>query len=598
MVCELATVLSSEKVDPTVIKYVTDQLQLQYVSDFANYWTAEEVDSSALQIDIVNNVAMMQTSYRLQVARLRTAWKNAQRLGAVQGITVASAAPRRKQFVFASGASGAGKTTICNVLTENGYKVFDGDIWCAGGDPVNQVDAPVTAEMVASRDPAMAKAVTDAISIGRTKMGKGEQVPWEVWESFYTFMCEAIKTQTDQNGYDKWVIPFAVYREAERDFVRKMLGGAGDVTFILLNVPEAVLAERVYNRTVNKAKEQGMTLEQYFARFHPGKTIQQVLETWKIRRSGFQPKGTNEPSTFQIDVTREMTPQMVHAEAERQLGFSKGEPVWYFATGSMMNPALIEGRNLKPIKSLPAQLLDYKLRFLGRSGFAANVPEKGASTHGVLHLMAPESMEKINEEERGYDRIAGMAKAYDGSVISCTVYVVNLQNLSPQEAENIAHSNPPAERYIDRLVEGARHYGCAADFITWLRAQPCVPRKTVGQLVSLNSDSVSATWSLQDLERHKNPKEGMEWCIGLNGKVLQYIGPKDGKARKRLLEWSGEDVTLRLAKEMYDPKYGMPQTAADISLELALMQEDKLITAYGGMQNFEKSFHLVARLQN
>mmetsp|Transcript_136845 Transcript_136845/g.425102 ORF Transcript_136845/g.425102 Transcript_136845/m.425102 type:complete len:91 (+) Transcript_136845:1333-1605(+) len=90
----------------------------------------------------------------------------------------------------------------------------------------------------------------------------------------------------------------------------------------------------------------------------------------------------------------------------------------------------------------------------------------------------------------------------------------------------------------------------------------------------------------------------MEWCIGLNGKVLQYIGPKDGKARKRLLEWSGEDVTLRLAKEMYDPKYGMPQTAADISLELALMQEDKLITAYGGMQNFEKSFHLVARLQN
>mmetsp|Transcript_39167 Transcript_39167/g.88228 ORF Transcript_39167/g.88228 Transcript_39167/m.88228 type:complete len:305 (+) Transcript_39167:2-916(+) len=303
-----------------------------------------------------------------------------------------------------------------------------------------------------------------------------------------------------------------------------------------------------------------------------------------------------------------MTPEMVHAEAARQLGFAESaggackagpldQAVWYFATGSMMNPVLIQGRHLKPIKSVPAQLMDFKLQFLGHSGFAANVPEPGASAHGVLHLMPLESMEQINEEERGYDRVSGTAKCHDGSEIGCTVYVVNPKNLSAEEAAKIADSKLPAERYIDRLVEGATHYGCAPEFIAWLRAQPRVPRKPAGELLCLNTKAIVATWSLGYLEKHKNPGESEPWVIGLNGKVLQYVGPKEGKAKKRLMSWSGEDVTLRLAKEMYDPKYGMPQTPADISAELALVQEDKFITVWGGMQALLKMFKVVAHLK-
>jgi len=326
---ELAASLRDEKVDPRVVAYVTDKLHLRCLSDFANYWTDAEVDA-ALQNEVVGMVEPFKTDMpkaasKIQVARLRTSWKKARAQNTSQNSQFSSNGQKRQQFCFVSGASGAGKTTICNVLTDNGYKIFDGDIWCAGGDPINQVDAPVTKEMVASRNPAMAKAVTDAISVGRTKMGKGEPVPWQVWESFYTFMCSAIKSQTAQNGHDKWVIPFAVYREVERNFVRKSLGDAGDVTFILLNVPEAVLAERVFKRTENHAKEQGMTLDEYMARFHPGKTVQQVLDNWKIRRSGFEAKGKSESKTFQIDIFREMTPAMVHAEAKRQLGFTESQ---------------------------------------------------------------------------------------------------------------------------------------------------------------------------------------------------------------------------------------------------------------------------------
>jgi len=226
------------------------------------------------------------------------------------------------RFVFASGASGAGKSTVCGKLAESGYKVFDADIWCAGGDPIAQVDAPVTKEMVASREPAMAKAVTDAISIGRTKMGKGEPVPWEVWESFYTHLGAAIVSQTAQcGGHDKWVIPFAVYREVERNFLCWFLSAAGETTFVLLSVPEEVLAERVYKRTVKKARDQGLDLEQYVGRFHPGKPVQEVLDGWKVRRAGFEPMGAQESNTFQISVDRATTPEMVHAEVTRQLGF-------------------------------------------------------------------------------------------------------------------------------------------------------------------------------------------------------------------------------------------------------------------------------------
>eukprot|EP00927_Polykrikos_kofoidii_P067687 TRINITY_DN63136_c0_g1_i1.p1 TRINITY_DN63136_c0_g1~~TRINITY_DN63136_c0_g1_i1.p1 ORF type:complete len:531 (+),score=84.31 TRINITY_DN63136_c0_g1_i1:90-1682(+) len=500
----------------------------------------------------------------------------------------------RKQFLFVSGASGSGKTSICNVLTENGYKIFDADIWCAGGDPINQVDAAVTPAMVASRDPAMAKAVTDAIALGRTQMGKGESVPWQVWETFYTFMCSALNHQTAQNGHDKWVIPFAVYREVERDFIRKSLGDDGDVTFVLLNVPEEILGERVHMRTEKKAKEQGLTLEEYMGRFQPGKTVQEVFDTWKLRRSGFEVKGMSEPETFQIDVSREMTPAMVHLKAERLLGL----PGWFFATGSSMNPTLLEGRKLNAVESMPAKLMDFKLEFHGVSAFACNVPEKGASTHGVLHLMSQESMEQIDQEERGYDRLAGTATTYDGRTITCTVYVVNLNNLSSEEAEQITRSKPPSERYIDRLVEGAQHYGCAPEFITWLQAQPCIPRKPVNELISLSTAGVSATWSLQDLEKHKNPEEGKPWCLGLNGKVLQYIGPADGKARtRRAMSWAGVDVTMQMAIELYDPKYGMPKTPADVSPELALRQEDKFIEVWGGLEAFQTMFKMVAHLE-
>ena len=77
----------------------------------------------------------------------------------------------------------------------------------------------------------------------------------------------------------------------------------------------------------------------------------------------------------------------------------------YFAFGSMMNPISLEGRQLNPIKSVPAELLNFRLGFFGSMGFASTRALEGASCHGVLHRMTDEDMKKLDKIEITYDRV-------------------------------------------------------------------------------------------------------------------------------------------------------------------------------------------------
>merc|ERR1719446_1395994 len=57
---------------------MTKTLQLESVSDFASYWTSAEYEKG-IQTDVVQQVADVSLpSSRLQIARLRAAWKLAQ----------------------------------------------------------------------------------------------------------------------------------------------------------------------------------------------------------------------------------------------------------------------------------------------------------------------------------------------------------------------------------------------------------------------------------------------------------------------------------------------------------------------------------------
>ena len=87
----------------------------------------------------------------------------------------------------------------------------------------------------------------------------------------------------------------------------------------------------------------------------------------------------------------------------------------YFAIGSMMNPISLKGRNLVPLESRPAELLDHKIEWFGAEGMATATPTPGESIHGVAHLMTEEDMLELDKIEMVYDRNEATCKYYDNS---------------------------------------------------------------------------------------------------------------------------------------------------------------------------------------
>mmetsp|Transcript_31456 Transcript_31456/g.48772 ORF Transcript_31456/g.48772 Transcript_31456/m.48772 type:complete len:673 (-) Transcript_31456:168-2186(-) len=101
---QLVQFLANEgKVDQKVIAYMTNQMKLTSVSDFANYFTSSEFEKG-VQDDIVAQVSpfnadVSKPDAKIQTARLRAAWKAAQPTGAdakpIQ-VTGAAKAPSTK----------------------------------------------------------------------------------------------------------------------------------------------------------------------------------------------------------------------------------------------------------------------------------------------------------------------------------------------------------------------------------------------------------------------------------------------------------------------------------------------------------------------
>ena len=85
---------------------------------------------------------------------------------------------------------------------------------------------------------------------------------------------------------------------------------------------------------------------------------------------------------------------------------SSGEPdyVNYFAIGSMCNKVSLSLRNLHPLESHPAEILDHEIYFFGKLAFAEAIYKPNASFHGVLHKMLASDKSKLDQMELGYDQ--------------------------------------------------------------------------------------------------------------------------------------------------------------------------------------------------
>ena len=210
-----------------------------------------------------------------------------------------------RRLVWVSGPSCAGKSTVTDSLTSHGLVRYVGDTWCVGGGPVRDPDLIPTPDLLRSRTEEHTKTVSQAISLGRSLPARGEPTPRQVWVRFCRLLGTDVVQRCVALRHQDFSVAFAIYQRSERDFLLSLFRGS--LTFVLLNVPEELLAERIKTRATQKAESQGMSLTQYINAFNPGRTVDQVLEVWKTRCSGFEPKQDGETNTFQVDVTRAMS---------------------------------------------------------------------------------------------------------------------------------------------------------------------------------------------------------------------------------------------------------------------------------------------------
>lgn len=252
----------------------------------------------------------------------------------------------------------------------------------------------------------------------------------------------------------------------------------------------------------------------------------------------------------------------------------EGSDVWYFAIGSMMNPTSLRGRRLVPLESFPAELLDFELIFFGSGGMAAAQDSPGKSLHGVLHRMSEKHMAVLDNLERGYHRQTAQARDYSGRLQDCTVYVKNEELQATVSAGNV----PPSERYLDILCEGAAHFGVDASYVTWLRSLPFRPRKRPEERVKIEVPPGLPFWTTDDIDRGSSER-GPPFYFEINGKVLKYVGPSEGLQYDFVKNiYSGNGLAFRMASNLYDPKYGLPSSPADVSSDRLDDLEDYMAT--------------------
>lgn len=247
---------------------------------------------------------------------------------------------------------------------------------------------------------------------------------------------------------------------------------------------------------------------------------------------------------------------------------------YYFAIGSMMNPNSLKARNIIPISSCPAELLDFEFKFSGIVGFGNAVPSEGKSFHGVLHLVDADTMERLDALEIAYRRVEGQARIYDDTMVTATVYT---RDSFASEQED----NPPQQRYLEILIEGARHFQVHEKQIEFLESQKYVPRCVPAAFKSFDAAAADApVMSYEEDVCAFNGEDTPNLRLSVNGKVLEILVQNvDSTLFRNSLNFFkqfGQRVELVLSKIMYDPKYGCPESVEEFTREQAAYMEHNL----------------------
>lgn len=268
-----------------------------------------------------------------------------------------------------------------------------------------------------------------------------------------------------------------------------------------------------------------------------------------------------------------------------------GDNIWYWGTGSMINPVSLQGRGLEVLESHYSQLQNHECVFFGPNGYSAPVPANGETMWGVLHLITQATLNKINPLLEGSSDLTTVeATKGDGKVVECVTHVLNRVKM-PASTDNL-----PKENYIAILVEGADHYRIPAEYKEMLLAKENRPRRTPDIFVTCPEPEEKKMFSVADVEAGGNTDGDPEKpCLTIFGnKVLEYLGPRDptvfpnwGLFKSKFL---GKRMVFEFSKLEYDPKYGVADSWEEMSPEAQAYYEDWMLTAFGGPVGFTRMF--------
>lgn len=146
----------------------------------------------------------------------------------------------------------------------------------------------------------------------------------------------------------------------------------------------------------------------------------------------------------------------------------------YFGFGSNMDRISLQAKGVTPMRSRPAVLHGWRLRFNVRhffrhEGGVGNLEpsdDPHDRVYGVLHDCPVEDLPALDEAEAcgvGYDRIEVTVETADGPEVAFA-YV--------GRPEFIDNAQLPSRRYLNILIRGARRAGLPPDYIATLAQQP------------------------------------------------------------------------------------------------------------------------------
>ena len=105
---------------------------------------------------------------------------------------------------------------------------------------------------------------------------------------------------------------------------------------------------------------------------------------------------------------------------------------------------------------------------------------------------------------------------YDGTVVNATVYTKCPKLLTGQE------NNPPFQRYLDIMIEGARYFDVHPKQIDFLNSQSCRPRPMPHEFKSYQEPDIDAP--LLSYDNDVVPFDGESSSLlrlAVNGKVIE-----------------------------------------------------------------------------